>query len=425
MNDICFIGSGPSSLLTCYYLYKKYSNIKCSIVAPNFNIFHCTYGVFIEQIENTWLFEYFDQNLLFINIVNINTKFINHKSINLTKKYGIINTHYLYNEIMRFLKTTNIRFYTGKVYYIKSVENNSYLKYKVLYKKNSYFDFISCNKVIEAIGNNSITKNNNIYNYYQHFVGYKIKVKDSHKITNCTLLDWNKIIDYKFNENTSCKSFCYTLPFNKNSVLVEETILSTLIDRNFYEILNKRLLKRLDKLDFKEYSIESKEIYKIPLIKSIQNSDNNDNNDDNNSFKIGVCGNMINNICGYSIGYNIYHIPEYSKYIYNNNSHNKMIENYWCFKRKLIYFINIIGLELMEDLTQEEMSEFHYYYFKYIANTYNFKVMFLNCDSNNDFSYIKLILSFFNYLYFPKKYLWKISKICFNKIIQKLNIFNI
>ena len=59
MNNICILGSGPSSLLTCYYLYKNFSNLNCSIIAPDFKIFHCTYGVFIEQIENTWLFDYF------------------------------------------------------------------------------------------------------------------------------------------------------------------------------------------------------------------------------------------------------------------------------------------------------------------------------------------------------------------------------
>ena len=439
MNNICFIGSGPSSLLTCYYLYKNYSDINCTIIAPNFDIFHCTYGVFIEQIENTWLFDYFDKKLLFSNIVNTDTKFINHKSVILSKKYGIINNNYLHKEIINFLKSTNIKFCIGNVYYIKNIEKNSYYKYKVLYRNKSYFNFILCNKIIEAIGDNFIGKTNNFHNYYQHFVGYKIKLKNPHKIKKCTLLDWNKSIFYENNhygnnhygnnhhenndyennhhENTFCKSFCYILPFNKNTVLVEETILSTSINKNFYKILNKRLLKRLEKLGFKEYIIKDKEIYKIPLIKSIQNSNKN-----NYSFKIGVCGNMINNICGYSIGYNIYHIPEYSKYIYYFNSHNKMIQNYWCFKRKIIYFISIIGLELMEDLTQDEMSEFHYYYFKYIVNTYNFKIMFLNCD--NDFSYIKFILSFYNYIYFPKKYLWKISKICFNKTIQKLNIFN-
>ena len=42
------------------------------------------------------------------------------------------------------------------------------------------------------------------------------------------------------------------------------------------------------------------------------------------------------------------------------------LEKYWNNTRHLINNINFLGLKLMEDMTQEEISEFHYYYFKQI-----------------------------------------------------------
>ena len=35
MNEIFIIGSGPVGLLTAFYLYKKYDNIKCYIISYN------------------------------------------------------------------------------------------------------------------------------------------------------------------------------------------------------------------------------------------------------------------------------------------------------------------------------------------------------------------------------------------------------
>ena len=75
MNEIVIIGSGPVGLLTAFYLYKKYDNIKCYIISHNFEIFHCTYCLFLEHIENTWIYDYFDKSKLFLNITNINIDF--------------------------------------------------------------------------------------------------------------------------------------------------------------------------------------------------------------------------------------------------------------------------------------------------------------------------------------------------------------
>ena len=67
----------------------------------------------------------------------------------------------------------------------------------------------------------------------------------------------------------------------------------------------------------------------------------------------------------------------------------------------------MIGLSTLNDLSQNEISEFHKYYFKYIVpDTYHFRIMFLNCD--NDFDWFRVCLSYYLYSYFPKKYIWNI-----------------
>ena len=406
MNNIIIIGSGPVGLLTAFYLYKQYSNIKCYIISPNFKTFHCTYGLFIDQIKNTWIYKYFDKSKLFINTLNISLNFYSNNDLNLSNKYCIINNTYLFDTIMDFLKTTNIEFITGHVYDIIKESN----KYNVLFQKNSfYYKNLYCDFVIQATGNQIIGQphiNDDLY--YQYFVGYKIYVEDKHHFKTCILLNWNKV-----DNNETVKSFCYVLPYDNKNVLIEETILSTNKDENYYNILENRLKQRIKNYNLNKYYILEKEIYKIPLNKPIQNKDNYIN-----SFKIGVCGNMINNLSGYTIGYNIYHIPEFCNYIIKGNySHEYVINNFWNYKRLLINKINLLGLQLMESMTQEELSEFHYNYFKFIINTNNFKVMFLNNDTN--ISFVSIATSFISYIHFPKKFLYKIGKLLIRNFINK------
>ena len=52
MYDIILIGSGPSSMLYLFYLVINYPELKLGIIAPNFDIFHCTYGLFLSQITS-------------------------------------------------------------------------------------------------------------------------------------------------------------------------------------------------------------------------------------------------------------------------------------------------------------------------------------------------------------------------------------
>lgn len=419
MNEIVIIGSGPVGLLTAFYLYKKYDNIKCYIISHNFEIFHCTFCLFLEHIENTWIYDHFDKSKLFLNITNINIDFCNNESIKLDKQYGIINNDYLHKTILDFLNTTNAEFIKGSVCHI----NKRFEKYNILYKKLNNYKNIYVDFIFEATGNNNVTtyKNFNVnYNnhekngyiqYYQYFYGNKLYFENGHKFKECTLLNWNL-----HDDEYTTKSFCYVIPYDNNTVLVEETILCTSSKKYYYDILEKRLLNRIKNYNLKDYYILDTEVYKIPLNKPIQN-----NEESNYSFKIGVCGNMINNLSGYALGYNIYHIPEFCNYIKEGNfSHDYVVEKYWNNTRHLINNINFLGLKLMDNMTQEEISEFHYYYFKQILNTQNFDIMFLNKD---DVYYYSVMKSFYSYIYFPKKFLSKISSLLIKSIKNKFSSY--
>ena len=184
---------------------------------------------------------------------------------------------------------------------------------------------------------------------------------------------------------------------------MEETILSTLDNINLDDMIYG-LKNRLIKYNLQNCKIIGYEINSIPLNITIPNKKSI-------SFRIGQCGNMINNLSGYTIGYNIYHIPEFCNHIIQTNFNMELTyHNYWNIKRKIINKINLIGLNLMEKMSQEDISEFHYYYFKYIYPTYNFRTMFLNCDSQEEFSWLYFIISFRHYYHFPCKFYWKIFK---------------
>lgn len=389
MFDILIIGSGPSSLFTLLYIIKTYPNLKLGIVTDKFQPFHCTYGVFLKQIQNSWIFQHLDFNSLFINIIptTVICPFDNQNHIiDNDLNYGIIDNNYLFNYFKEIISTNKITIFESKANQI--IQQN---KYYTVFTNSINLD---TKFVIEAIGNMDPIGlvRNTIDEYKQYFYGYKIKL-ENHNINKCTLIDWSKF-------SNKINSFGYILPIDKDTLLVEETILSTRDKINYNDLL-ENLEERIDTL-FSNYTIIEKEINNIPLNKPIP---------ENNSLSLGIgqAGNMINNLSGYTLGYNIYHIPELCNSIITNNYNLKTIyDNFWCNKRLIINKINYIGLILMEDMTQEEISEFHYYYFKYIASSYNFDIMFLNCD--NDFKWTKFISSFINYRHFPPKFYWKISR---------------
>ena len=125
MNDIIIIGSGPSSMLTLLYLVIHIPYLKYTIISSNFKEFHCTYGVFLDQIKDAWIFKYLDKDKLFSNIYDIVVK--TPLKIETKKKYGIIDNEYFYNAILKIVGS-KATFSEKKVDNISKISNTYFVK---------------------------------------------------------------------------------------------------------------------------------------------------------------------------------------------------------------------------------------------------------------------------------------------------------
>lgn len=413
-TDILIIGSGPSSILTAYYLSLHYKELKICIISKDFINWHCTYGVFYQQIKDSWLLEIYNKTKLFTRIFpayanfSYKNKMVHEaKLTNLNDDYCLLNNEYLFYDILKKLALNKqVDLIKGTVNNIEKHKNA--LNYSVSYFNNDIMYYTKCKIVLEGSGNYKsigIKYDDNIKRFKQKFVGYEIKLKENHNINKAILLDWynpyqQKSSNYKkFNKPT----FCYILPISENTLFVEETILVSDKNRDTYQDLESKLEKRLYDYGFKKYNIirkEKNEIYLNRTIPSYYNS---------TSFGIGVAGNMLNMMSGYSIGYNIYHIPEICNLL---DKYDFILEDiyrgYWNIFRQVIYYINLGGLNLMNNIKDEkEFIEFHKIYFEKIAlqDEYHHKLIFHNCD--NDINLYNILKSALLYLDLPKDLLYK------------------
>ena len=384
MLDIILIGSGQSSLFTLLYLNTYFPNLKLGIICQNLNKFHCTYGIFLSQIEKSWIFNLINKNDFFSKIFEMEFRF-NNKKIDLPDKYGLMNNDFVFDFIINKIK--NVKIILGTCNDIQNFENHKI----VYYYQEGIQNSILTKFVIEGIGyckpiGLEYTFPNTFYK--QVFVGYKIKIE--HTQEKVILMDWKP-------KNYEIKSFCYTVPLDKDKLLVEETILvcKELLPK-YYDILEERLK---DRLKIYEYEILEIEKNTIILNSSIPKFNSK-------SFGIGQVGNMMNVMSGYSVGYNIYHIHEICNLIIRNNFDTKQAYlNYWDFKKRNIFKINYAGIEMLDNLNQLETGEFLFYYFKEIVlkSFYQHKIIFLNCS--NEFELGKFFESCIYYFNLPKKYL--------------------
>jgi len=114
----------------------------------------------------------------------------------------------------------------------------------------------------------------------------------------------------------------------------------------------------------------------------------------------------MNVMSGYSVGYNIYHIPEVCNLIIGNNFNTKQVYlDYWDLTKRNIFKINYAGIEMLDNLNQIETGNFLFHYFKEIVlkTFYQHKIIFLNCS--HEFELVKFLYSCVYYFNLPKKYL--------------------
>ena len=394
MYDVIIIGSGMSSLIMALYMTGYYPNLSYAIVAKEMTPPRCTFGIFMEQIEGTWIFDHLDRERLFTRVLETEVSCLGELK-NINKKYGIIDNDYFYETIVSKLKD-RVDIISGKV--------SSVCRLNGLYIVGMKGNNILGRFVLEGTGKHGsigIRREHPVSeNWKQYFVGYKMEFATNHNIERCTLLDW-----YNPDPGDPIVSFGYTVPLSNTVLLVEETVLLARGDIPMrFALLEERLKKRIDYYQLRNYKILEKEIDWIPLNCGLPAPDSR-------SFGIGQAGNLINNLSGYTIGYNIYHAPEIAALIVDTGFNIAgVIRRYWNTKRRIINTINMVGLAVLDSLSQTEIAEFHRYYFRHIVpDSCHFRTMFLNCDTDC-WNPVRVILSYIKYINFPVKYLGMIAR---------------
>ncbi len=196
-------------------------------------------------------------------------------------------------------------------------------------------------------------------NLWQHFCGVEIETQDNFfddEIFN--------LMDFDCDQRESVHFF-YTLPYSKNTALVETTWLSKVNDnsKKDYDKQIKDYIK--NHLNLKNYKIIYREEGAIPLFYPI-------NKNEKNKINIGTAGGMTR----LSTGYTFLNIQEHSKYIRENIENISNVKKY---KINAKYqFLDEIFLRVLEK-HPEKMPDIFFKMFKASPKTV---IKFLSNKSN-------------------------------------------
>tara|TARA_B100000614_G_scaffold29754_1_gene23217 strand:+ start:599 stop:1666 length:1068 start_codon:yes stop_codon:yes gene_type:complete len=227
-------------------------------------------------------------------------------------------------------------------------------------KNISFFKDISEISTKNSFIFNSVSKiKKNHLNLWQHFCGVEIRTKNDffdEEIFN--------LMDFDCEQRESVHFF-YTLPYSKNTALVETTWLSKMND-NSQKDYDKQIKDYINgHLGIKDYEIIYKEEGAIPLFYPLYEKEKN-------KINIGTAGGMTR----LSTGYTFLNIQEHSKYL------RKQIENISNSKRfqisKKYQFLDDIFLRVLNK-NPERMSDIFFKMFKTPPKTV---IKFLSNKSN-------------------------------------------
>ena len=196
-------------------------------------------------------------------------------------------------------------------------------------------------------------------NLWQHFCGVEIETQDNFfddEIFN--------LMDFDCDQRGSVHFF-YTLPYSKNTALVETTWLSKVND-NSKKDYDKQIKDYIENhLNLKNYKIIYREEGAIPLFYPI-------NKNEKNKINIGTAGGMTR----LSTGYTFLNIQEHSKYIRENIENISNVKKYKIDAK--YQFLDEIFLRVLEK-HPEKMPDIFFKMFKASSKTV---IKFLSNKSN-------------------------------------------
>ena len=196
-------------------------------------------------------------------------------------------------------------------------------------------------------------------NLWQHFCGVEIETQDNFfddEIFN--------LMDFDCDQRESVHFF-YTLPYSKNTALIETTWLSRVND-NSKKDYDKQIKDYIeDHLNLKNYEIIYREEGAIPLFYPIDK-------DEKNKINIGTAGGMTR----LSTGYTFLNIQEHSKYIRENIENISNVKKYKIDSK--YQFLDEIFLRVLEK-HPEKMPDIFFKMFKASPKTV---IKFLSNKSN-------------------------------------------
>ncbi len=401
--DIVIIGSGPSSCFMAHYLLNFYSKYKICLITSKMKPFHCTYGLFEKQVKNSWLWKDPNYRSVFLKGLECdlhcpdNNKVDFDNNVNMKEeKYYLLDNNQIYGKLISFFEKKKLKIIEG---WVSEIKENLDGTRTVLFNKN---DSINCKLVIEGTGHLKPIGIKYLFKFpmvYQTFIGYKIRTTKPHNINKVILMDW---YDTKINKDVP-SSFCYFIPYSENVLFAEETILCHYGNDkrdSYIEVLEERLKKRLIdyKIEYDDIIFIEKDM--ISLSRFIPSSNSL-------SLGIGVNGNLVNPISGYSVGLNIYNIPKIAKLIEENNLDTKKIyQKYWNFFRKTIFLINTSGQKVL--LSYKSNKEYSTFFKDFITKTNNKKIQFDTLFHNLYDNKFAFIISMYMYFFLKKRILFKI-----------------
>jgi len=329
--DYIIIGGGCAGLSLAYELdlHKKLENKTLAIIEPRDEY----------KKDKTWSFW---------KVINHNFDDCIQKS---WKNFSInspTGTKYLRCDDYPYQSIDSGLFYKKTITKLKENKNISFFK-----------NITDINQNNSLIFNSVPTIRNNENNLWQHFCGVEIKTKEN--IFDEGIIN---LMDFDCEQKESVHFF-YTLPFEKNSALVETTWLSKMNDNSLKDYDNQ-INNYIEKnLKIKNYEIVYKEEGAIPLFYP-------SNTNEKNKINIGTAGGMTR----LSTGYTFLNIQEHSKYIRMNIEN---IQNAKQFEiQKKYKFLDKIFLKVLKK-HPEKMPDI---FFRMFSSSSNTVIKFLSNKSN-------------------------------------------